>query len=440
MTKINAPHNLEAERIVIGSLVMEPMLIKDAVLSTEDFYSKENALFYEAMVEMFENDEPIELFTLSQRLGEDYVVKINECVSLVASTASFPYYEKIVKDLSTKRRIQHTLYETAVTIDEEADLSDIVHSLSSVAAQEAENVNGRKSGTYGEVSRWVSVSDGFFNIGECYAALKATTRKEKATIRGAFHRLVKDGALEKYGTKDGTYRRIQNDLDPINWKEASMDDLKIRYPFGIEKLCKTFPRNIAVIAGGQNSGKTFFLLEFTRLNMHTQPMQIHYFSSEMGASEFKVRLSLFENCKLESWKFHPWERSSNFPDVIRPDEINIIDYLEITDDFWKVAEVMLRIHERLKSGIAIIALQKDPSRRGLPKKEFGRGGSFGNEKPRLYLSMDQGIIKITKAKAWRTKQNPNGLFKTFKLIQGWDLMETSDWDFEEEEDRKGGKK
>jgi hypothetical protein len=46
--------------------------------------------------------------------------------------------------------------------------------------------------------------------------------------------------------------------------------------------------------------------------------------------------------------------------------------------------------------------------------------------------MDSGMMFIVKAKAWRGAQNPNGLYKTFKLVQGWDFMESSDWMSEEE--------
>jgi hypothetical protein len=430
------PHNIEAERVVIGCLALEPHLIKDTLLSTADFYSKELAEYYEALVEMYENGEPIDLVTLPIKLGEQAAFKISEFMDRVGSTANFHYYERMVQNLAIKRKAQRDLYELAVNI-EEVESGEVRSCLSQTI--EDFSSNGRKSGPLGDVSRWVSVTEGYFNITDCYGALKASGKKERGAIRQAIHRMAKEGTLEKYGDKDGQYRRIQSEADAINWREASTEDLAIKYPFRIERLAKTFPGNIIVVAGAPQSGKTSFALEFTRINMHTQPLEIHYYSSEMGESEFRVRIELFENCKPDDWKFYPWERTRDFADIIRPNAINIIDYLEMTTDFWKVAEALLQIHKKLigGKGIALVGLQKDPTRKGQPMREYGRGGSFSLEKPRLYIALDNGIVKIVKAKNWRGKDNPNGLYKTFKLIQGWDFMETSEWMSEEDERKEG---
>ena len=70
----------------------------------------------------------------------------------------------------------------------------------------------------------------------------------------------------------------------------------------------------------------------------------------------------------------------------------------------------------MKNGIAIVALQK---KRGV---ELGRGAEFSLEKPRLYLSMENGEIKIVKAKNWRRKDvNPNGMVSKFKIVNGCDF-------------------
>ena len=50
--------------------------------------------------------------------------------------------------------------------------------------------------------------------------------------------------------------------------------------------------------------------------------------------------------------------------------------------------------------------------------ELGRGAEFSLERARLYLSLDNGRLKIVKAKNWRTELNPNGMLYTFKLTDG----------------------
>ncbi len=145
--------------------------------------------------------------------------------------------------------------------------------------------------------------------------------------------------------------------------------------------------NIGIIAGSPNSGKTAFLLNFIRLNQNKH--KIHLFSSEGGKEELRQRISKFDY-PLDSWKFSAWERAGDFADVIKPDDINVIDYLEIHDEFYKIGGIIKSISDRLKNGFALIALQKNNGR------DEGLGGSRGLEKPRLYLSMDAGRLKIVK--------------------------------------------
>jgi hypothetical protein len=82
-----------------------------------------------------------------------------------------------------------------------------------------------------------------------------------------------------------------------------------------------------------------------------------------------------------------------------------------------------QIADRLKRGIAIVALQKDPN------KGLGFGGSGTLNRSRLYLTMSkQGVIKIEKAKMWRNESiNPNGLFARFKLVGGAKFIKESEW-------------
>jgi hypothetical protein len=150
----------------------------------------------------------------------------------------------------------------------------------------------------------------------------------------------------------------------------------------------------------------------------------------MGKDEFSVRLHKFDNVPFKDWNFEARERSSNFADVIKPDgkqTIWIIDFLELLEDFWKVGLMMKAIYDKLvgTKDIAVVALQKAPG------SEVGRGGAFGLEKPRVALAMERGKIKIIKAKNWKTDRNPNGLFKEFKLRNGCQIVEETEWEEDE---------
>ncbi len=270
-----------------------------------------------------------------------------------------------------------------------------------------------------EMTKWVAVTSGWFSVTNCYNELHLVTKKEKNTIRVALVRMVQKGVLERHRQRDGLYRRIEIECEEIDWRSAPTQDLNIDWPLGLSALTRIYPGNIIVVAGVQNCGKTAFLLNFIKQNMDNH--QIHYFSSEMGDTELRLRLEKFENVSLGNWKMKVWERSSNFADVIKPDAVNVIDFLEIHEDFWKVGAMLKDIHDKLKQGIAVVALQKSK------KKEAGRGGDMGLEKPRLYLTIDSGKLTIVKCKNWANTQNPNGLIKEFKLVGGWKFIQTCKW-------------
>lgn len=273
-----------------------------------------------------------------------------------------------------------------------------------------------------DVREWVLSTTGVFLSTEVYQCLQVSTRDEKKNVSIILKRLSLEGIIEKYGNKNGQYRCLDSDIAPLDWRNADINPLNLRWPFGIESLVSLYPGNIAVIAGAPNAGKTAFILNFIKLNQ--QNHAVHLFSSEGGKEELNMRISKFD-LPLDAWTFSAWERSGDFADVIKPDAINVIDYLEIHDDFYKVGGIIKGISDHLKSGFCLIALQKNSGR------DEGLGGARGLEKPRLYLAMDGGRIKIVKGKSWADKgNNPNGKSIRFKLVDGCKFMPDSRWERE----------
>jgi Bifunctional DNA primase/polymerase, N-terminal len=264
-----------------------------------------------------------------------------------------------------------------------------------------------------EAREWVLSSSGVFMSSDFVreAGLSSMSSREfSKNLSKVFERLVKDGVIERGGGRRGQYRRIERECEAIDFFTASSEILPLKWPFELEKLVNIYRKNLIVVAGASNAGKTALLLNVVRLNMGRFP--VHYFSSEMGSEELRLRLEKFD-IPLPEWNFKANERGANFADAIRPDSVNVIDFLEITDNFYKVAGELKAIFDRLTTGIAIVALQK---RQGA---KLGRGGDFSMEKARLYLSMEPGELTIVKGKNWaQPGKNPNGLTIKFKLIQG----------------------
>lgn len=260
-----------------------------------------------------------------------------------------------------------------------------------------------------------TLTTGSFLLQDIYTSLQLNDKNSKAACRMAIQRIAQMGWIESCGNKSGQYRKVNKQTEKIDFLNASGEMLDLKWPFGIEKLCGIMPKNIVVVTGSPDTGKTAFLLDFIRRNMDKH--ECHYFSSEMGALELKSRLSKFPQLPLESWKFNPVERSSNFADVIHPNAINVIDFMEIHQDFYLIGQWIKDVFDKLNKGIAIIAIQKNTGK-GV---DIARGGVGSLEKPRLYISLSNNphTLKIVKAKNWINDMvNPNGLFMRYKIVGG----------------------
>jgi replicative DNA helicase len=64
------PHSLEAEQSVLGSLLIdkEGFLVIGDLLTPEDFYDEANKYIYDAMLELYKHNRPIDIITVKDKL------------------------------------------------------------------------------------------------------------------------------------------------------------------------------------------------------------------------------------------------------------------------------------------------------------------------------------------------------------------------------------
>jgi len=192
-------------------------------------------------------------------------------------------------------------------------------------------------------------------------------------------------------------------------------------PFGIHQYCFMYDKNIGVVYGSKDSGKTAIMLNIARLNMNKH--KVIYFSSEMGQDELNGRLKKYEGLELSDWKIEAYERSYNFDQVMKGPALYLIDFLELGGDeqeYYKGVALVRRIYDRLREigGVAFIACQKNRDAY-LPK-----GGSGLLEKARIALSLDPGRIELTVAKNWAdgVVSSPRGKIWTYQLVGGINIV------------------
>ena len=110
----SSPQSIEAEKSVLGSMMIDKNVIAQAVeiLSAEDFYRDAHKYIFKSIVEMYQRDEPIDEITLLEHLkstdrleksgGISYITEIG---STVLTTANVKSYIKIVEDKATLRKL-----------------------------------------------------------------------------------------------------------------------------------------------------------------------------------------------------------------------------------------------------------------------------------------------------------------------------------------------
>ncbi len=260
-----------------------------------------------------------------------------------------------------------------------------------------------------------------FRLQDIYTHLHLSTREDKKAVQIAIKRL-EGKVIERTGSVLGTYKILNQELNRIDLKNKSdlTGELFIKFPLNIHEFIKVMPRCIYIISGEPDSGKSGYLMSFAKRN--SEKHKIHYFSSEMGKSEFLDRLQYFWPDAENDSNMNFYERSEDFDQVIFPDDINIIDYMTLYDNFYLMAGLINAIGKKLKKGIAFIALQKPPGR------DSALGGDRTKDLARLYLALSYQQMKIIKAKNWRNpKFNPNRLTINYEIWEGWDFKNTTPW-------------
>jgi len=280
-----------------------------------------------------------------------------------------------------------------------------------------------------EFLSWLTLQEGYINLTEACKTLQLLTKEEKNHLYVLVHRLKAEGIIEKYGNKAGEYRRIDKEFERVDFMNATGEEADISLPLGLNEIAKLYPGNIGIVAGSKEAGKTAFLLNIAKMNLGKK--RIVYLNSEMGADEIRNRLMLFDDTTITHW--HDKMEVFNLKTTQTPadfidgsETIWFVDYLEIAEDFSKIALPIAKIHEKLGKGLAFIGIQKADG------KEIGRGADFSREKARLYLSLDWdhekklNRIKIIDCKAWRNR-NPRGMVRYYKLVKGSKFLPTTEW-------------
>ncbi len=133
ITEKGLPHSLEAERSVLGAIILDNESIYQVLdaLSSEDFYAENHRILYDCFVTLTTATRSIDLVILRDELTKtgalDQIGGLSYLVSLIDSVPSarnIQHYSQIVKEKAVLRRLIRTGYEiidSCYKQDEETD-------------------------------------------------------------------------------------------------------------------------------------------------------------------------------------------------------------------------------------------------------------------------------------------------------------------------------
>src|SRR5215212_5104244 len=108
------PHNLEAEKCVLGAILINNHAFNQAaeVIDAGDFFRDAHRRIFEKMIGLSERSEPVDLITLKDELGRSgeldevggpaYIAALTDGVP---RSANVEFYARIIKEKATLRNL-----------------------------------------------------------------------------------------------------------------------------------------------------------------------------------------------------------------------------------------------------------------------------------------------------------------------------------------------
>ncbi len=279
------PQNLEAESSVLGSILLDNdalVQIGDS-LKPEDFYLRSNELIYEAILDLFDDRQSIDVVSVANKLeemrqldavgGRVYLANLTNAV-VTASNASS--YAAIVKKKSALRKLIKAAHDMiSLGYEEEQDVEDVL--------DQAEQK--------------------LFAVSQKH--LKQNFESIKTVLSSAFDRIDE---IHKSG---GGLRGIPTGYTDIDNKLA-----------GLQKS------DLIILAARPSVGKTSFALDMARHIATREKVGVGMFSLEMSKDQLVDRL-LCAEAKIDLWKMRTGKLSDS------PD----------SDDFPRLGQAMATLSE-----------------------------------------------------------------------------------------------
>jgi replicative DNA helicase len=129
------PHNLDAEQSLLGAMILDQHAINEGMesLKADDFYSEGHRIIFESILEMSDQNRPVDIITLSDMLGSkgklDAIGGIGYLTDLTDKgilTTNANQYANIIEEKSTLRQLIRTSTEILEQGYSQVDTSELI--------------------------------------------------------------------------------------------------------------------------------------------------------------------------------------------------------------------------------------------------------------------------------------------------------------------------
>lgn len=264
------PQNVEAEQSVLGAMLIEREAISRVAefLRAEDFYREAHRLIYNAIVELYNKNEAVDLITITEQLKRVDKLEVVGGISYISSLAN---------SIPTAANV---LYHAKI-IEEKALLRQLINAATYIAGM-----------GYEATSEIVTILDEAEKtiLGVSNRKVTGTFSPVKSIIMEAFDKIE-----QLYASKGG-----------ITGLSTGFKDLD-RLTAGLQ------PSDLILIAARPSMGKTAFVLNLARNVAVKEKKPVAFFSLEMSKEQLVQRLLCSEapidaqrlrigDLKDEDWK------------------------------------------------------------------------------------------------------------------------------------------
>jgi len=279
------PHSLEAEQSVLGSVLLDKdsMLKIADIIQVKDFYKKAHRLIYEAMLDLYQNQEPIDVLNISNRLKDkgqiEEVGGVSYLTSLVNSIATPAHVISYAKTVNKKRVLR--------------DLISASYNIAELGYREDEDTDMLLD----------EAEKNIFSITQ--NSLSKSFGHVKDTLNEAFER------IEKLHENDNTLRGV-----PTGFKK-------------LDNILSGFQNSdLIILAARPSLGKTSFALNVALNAAIKNKLPVGIFSLEMSREQLVDRFIASE-ARVDLWKLRTGNLSM---DGEYNDFLRISDALSVLSD------------------------------------------------------------------------------------------------------------